>query len=126
MSASPSTPPNDPSTATNGRRRCGPTWTGSRTADASRCPSAPSSPRLAWCGPGRSSSHVGGDDDERLAIVDTPGGAAEVTIDGLGDYAVGRCVWFLGDVERVDPPIAAAGRQRLWHWHPTASVDDQR
>jgi hypothetical protein len=37
----------------------------------------------------------------------------------LGDWTPGRFVWHLTDVEPVDPPVAATGRQRFWNWEPT-------
>lgn len=36
--------------------------------------------------------------------------------DGWGDYSQGRCVWRLGGIEALDPPIPARGRQGIWHW----------
>lgn len=35
-----------------------------------------------------------------------------------GDFAPGRWAWMLADVERLDEPIPAKGRQRLWQWNP--------
>lgn len=34
----------------------------------------------------------------------------------FGDYRIGRYMWILGDVEKVNPPIRARGFQRLWEW----------
>ena len=36
--------------------------------------------------------------------------------DGWGDYSSGRWIWRFTDVEPLDPPIPATGRQRVWHW----------
>ena len=37
-------------------------------------------------------------------------------IDEFGDYAAGRWSWRLVDVETVNPPLPARGRQGLWQW----------
>lgn len=34
----------------------------------------------------------------------------------LGDYAVGRYMWLLGDVQRLPEPIPARGSLGLWDW----------
>lgn len=34
----------------------------------------------------------------------------------LGDFTPGRFAWLLADVEPVDPPVPASGRQWLWEW----------
>jgi hypothetical protein len=34
----------------------------------------------------------------------------------LGDFTAGRYAWVLADVEPVDPPIPAKGKQQLWWW----------
>ena len=39
-----------------------------------------------------------------------------VEIDPHGDFSVGRWLWLLTDVERVDPPIPARGYQKVWTW----------
>jgi hypothetical protein len=46
-------------------------------------------------------------------------GLSEIT-DQLpyGDFTPGRYAWLLDDVEPVDPPIPARGRQRLWDLLP--------
>lgn len=36
----------------------------------------------------------------------------------LGDFTPGRWGWMLDDVELVDPPAPARGRQGLWDWTP--------
>lgn len=37
-----------------------------------------------------------------------------------GDYSPDRFVWMLGNIEPVDPPVPARGRQQLWDWAPVA------
>ena len=39
-----------------------------------------------------------------------------VKIDEWGDFGPGRWLWFLRDVEPVDPPAPARGRQGFWNW----------
>ena len=34
----------------------------------------------------------------------------------FGDYSLGRFMWMLSNIKRVDPPIPARGKQRLWEW----------
>ena len=34
--------------------------------------------------------------------------------DHFGDYSLGRWIWFLEDIEPVDPPVAANGKQGVW------------
>jgi hypothetical protein len=60
--------------------------------------------RLADCLP--TTRHPGGTDLENL----------------FGDYSLGRWVWHLGDVIRLDEPVPCAGRQGLWR--PSAEVLD--
>ncbi len=38
----------------------------------------------------------------------------------FGDYTPGRYAWFLGDVEPLDLPVPARGRQGLWTWERAA------
>ena len=35
-----------------------------------------------------------------------------------GDWSTGRFAWDLGDVQVLEDPPLARGRQRLWHWRP--------
>ena len=42
--------------------------------------------------------------------------------DGLGDYSLGRWVWFLGDVQRILPVIPARGYQGFWEWTPPEQI----
>ena len=44
--------------------------------------------------------------------------------DGLGDYSPGRWIWFLDDIKKLDPPIPAIGRQRVWNWEPPEGFAD--
>jgi hypothetical protein len=34
----------------------------------------------------------------------------------FGNYTPGRWAWLLADIQRVDPPVPARGRQGLWNW----------
>ena len=45
-----------------------------------------------------------------------------IDTDSYGDYSVGRWVWFLEDVVKLDPPIPAKGRQWFWDWDPPQGV----
>ena len=40
----------------------------------------------------------------------------EVEIDPWGDFSLGRWLWMLTDIQQIEPPILARGRQRLWDW----------
>lgn len=35
-----------------------------------------------------------------------------------GDFSPGRYAWLIDNVQSVDPPIPARGRQGLWSWEP--------
>ena len=52
--------------------------------------------------------------DGYALCVDQSGQPSRFVLDGFGDYSPGRWIWELADVETVDPPIPAAGRQRFW------------
>ena len=39
-----------------------------------------------------------------------------VAVDEWGDFGPGRWLWFLRDVEPVDPPVPARGHQGFWNW----------
>ena len=43
-------------------------------------------------------------------------GNHRVKIDEWGDFGPGRWLWFLRDVEPVDPPVPARGHQGFWNW----------
>ena len=40
----------------------------------------------------------------------------EIKIDSFGDFSLGRWLWMLTDIQRIEPPVPARGRQRLWEW----------
>jgi hypothetical protein len=44
--------------------------------------------------------------------------ARTVPWDEFGDYGEGRFAWELSDVEPIDPPVPAIGRQGFWMWTP--------
>lgn len=37
-------------------------------------------------------------------------------LDPWGDFTPGRWLWFFDEVEVLDPPIPARGRQQIWSW----------
>ena len=41
-----------------------------------------------------------------------------IRIDPYGDFTVGRWLWFLEDIEKLDPPVPATGHQGFWNWTP--------
>ena len=47
----------------------------------------------------------------------TPG---QVAIDVYGDFSRGRYLWILDEIQRLDPPVPARGRQGVWKWDPPA------
>ena len=42
----------------------------------------------------------------------------EVPVCACGNYAVGRWLWFLEDIQLLDPPVPARGYQGWWEWTP--------
>ena len=44
----------------------------------------------------------------------------------FGEYAPGRWMWRLTEVERVDPPVSARGKQGLWMVDPLTAKKIQR
>jgi hypothetical protein len=42
----------------------------------------------------------------------------------FGDYTPGRFAWLLADVEPLDPPVPARGRQGLWNFDGYAATGD--
>ena len=46
-----------------------------------------------------------------------PGASPTVPIDPHGDFRKGRWLWFLRDVQRLDPTVPAVGRMGLWEWN---------
>ena len=65
-------------------------------------------------------------DDGMAAIASRQAGACEpdarIPVDGLGDYAVGRYVWRLENIELLPEPILARGYQGLWTWQRQPST----
>ena len=61
---------------------------------------------------------------DHAAQVNGPEHNGQVTVDGnhlvavneWGDFGPGRWLWFLRDVEPVDPSAPARGRQGFWNW----------
>ena len=39
-----------------------------------------------------------------------------IETDQFGNYSVGRYLWELTDIEKLDTPIPAIGRQGIWNW----------
>ena len=46
----------------------------------------------------------------------TAAGTRWVRTDEWGDFGPGRWLWFLRDVEPMDPPVPARGHQGFWNW----------
>ena len=40
----------------------------------------------------------------------------KVPTDPFGDYSVGRYAWVFKDVKKLDKPVPARGKQKLWLW----------
>ena len=56
---------------------------------------------------------------KRVEISPEPGkwlSGGIIEADPYGDFSVGRWLWFLEDIEPLDPPIPAKGRQGFWNW----------
>ena len=71
---------------------------------------------------------VHGAEHNGLVTID---GNYQITVDAWGDFGPGRWLWFLRDVEPVDPPVPARGHQGFWNWEheggtPDAGRDDTR
>ena len=51
-----------------------------------------------------------------VVVADVPGSLFRSTVptDPYGDFGVGRWLWFLEDIEAIDPPVKVRGYQRLW------------
>lgn len=92
-------------------------------ASMAAMPHPPSSPGATWCG------HVVAIAQlvriERVVGYYSPGwaegeyGLVELE---LGDYSVGRYVWRLANVWRLEAPAPATGRLGLWTWQPPADL----
>ena len=59
------------------------------------------------------------EDDGHVLLGDSP--SCLNREDPYGDFGVGRWLWFLEDIEPVDPPVPARGRQALWNWDESDS-----
>ena len=61
----------------------------------------------------------------QLAVLEAkgPNGEATVEPDPFGDFSVGRWLWFLKDVRKVDPPVSAKGRPGFWDVTPCDMCD---
>ena len=42
----------------------------------------------------------------------------EIKIDSFGDFSLGRWLWMLTDIQKVEPLVPARGRQGFWDWCP--------
>ena len=51
------------------------------------------------------------------------GGLRGLQVDRYGDFTVGRWMWVLEDLQRLEVPVGAIGRQGLWEW--TEMPDDE-
>ena len=49
----------------------------------------------------------------RMKAGDRPTSAQK---DDYGDYSPGRWLWFFKDVQPIDPPTPARGKQGFWDW----------
>ena len=54
----------------------------------------------------------------------TVAGNQVVAVDEWGDFGPGRWLWFLRDVEPVDPPVPARGHQGFWNWEHEGGTPD--
>ena len=39
-----------------------------------------------------------------------------MNVDGYSDFNPGSWLWFLTDVEKLETPMVATGRQGFWNW----------
>ena len=65
--------------------------------------------RLSWAG-----QVLDFEDDGHVLVGDSP--PSLIREDPYGYFGVGRWLWFLENIEPVDPPAPARGRQGLWNW----------
>ena len=49
-------------------------------------------------------------------------GRRRTLIDPWGDFSLGRWLWFLTDVEALQEPVPAVGRQGFWRWTENGDV----
>jgi hypothetical protein len=61
------------------------------------------------------------DENEVMEYATIGYGEKQNIVDGneyhFGDYTPGRYAWILDDIQRLDVPIPAKGKQRLWNWY---------
>ena len=43
--------------------------------------------------------------------------------DKFGDFSIGRWLWFLEDVQRLEEPVPARGYQGIWNWTPVTGLE---
>ena len=43
------------------------------------------------------------------------GDIVPMPVDPWGDFTIGRWMWFLEDIERLDPPVPVKGHQGFWN-----------
>ena len=51
-----------------------------------------------------------------LSMSFIPDASPKVAVDPHGDFGKGRWLWFLRDIQRLNPPVPAVGRMGLWEW----------
>jgi hypothetical protein len=65
------------------------------------------------------SAHAAIDGQVILHQPDNPRYHTTVLVEqAYGDYTPGRFAWVLTDIDPVEPPVPARGRQQLWTWEP--------
>lgn len=55
---------------------------------------------------------------EFAVVRSADGERRELAVDPWGDYREGRWLWRLSDIQPVDPPVPARGKQGWWEWTP--------
>ena len=53
-----------------------------------------------------------------MVLASSPSYTGWVEPDPYGDFSTGQWLWMLTDIQKVEPPVPARGRQRLWDWCP--------
>ncbi len=51
-------------------------------------------------------------------LASSPSYTGWIEPDPYGDFSVGRWLWILTDIQKVEPLVPARGRQGLWDWCP--------
>ena len=59
--------------------------------------------------------------DGEIAVCGSGSVVQRIAIDPYGDFAPGRWLWMLEDVEPIEPQTATGG-QRLWKWSPSREL----